>query len=242
MRRLALSACALLALAACSPKVETAPEAKPKAAAGPITPAPTPAPAGLYLLDPSHTSVTFRVSHLGLSQYTARFTKVAGELNLDPARPEAATLKASIDPRSLETDYPHTDLDFNAELHGPQWLDAATFPQITFTSTRIEMTGPSTAKVTGDLSLHGVTRPVTLETTFNGGYAPNGMDPMGSRIGFSAKGTLKRADFGIAYGVPAAGSTMGVSDAVEVIIETEFTRPADKPAATAPTPTPTPKG
>jgi polyisoprenoid-binding protein YceI len=233
MRRLVLSACALLALAACSPKVAEGGKA-PAAAPGPAAkPTPTEAPAGLYTIDPSHTSLTFRVNHLGLSHYTARFTGVKAELQLDPADPSKASLKAVIDPRTLETDYPSKDLDFDAELYGPKWLDAAGFPQITFTSTRIEMTGANTAKVTGDLSLHGVTRPVTLETTFNGGYAPNGMDPMGSRIGFSARGGLKRSEFGVAYGVPPKGSNMGVSDEVEIIIETEFTRPADAPAAPA---------
>ena len=81
-----------------------------------------------------------------------------------------------------------------------------------------------TLRVRGDLTLHGVTRPIVLEATFNGGYAGHPMDP-NARIGFSAQGTLKRSEFGRAQGIPAPGTTMGVSDEVNVVIEAEFTGP-----------------
>ena len=81
-----------------------------------------------------------------------------------------------------------------------------------------------TLRVRGDLTLQGVTRPIVLEATFNGGYAGHPMDP-NARIGFSAQGTLKRSEFGIAQGIPAPGTTMGVSDEVNVVIEAEFTGP-----------------
>ena len=81
--------------------------------------------------------------------------------------------------------------------------------------------------MTGELGLHGVTAPITLETTFNGGYASFALDPSGSRIGFSAGARCMRSAFGIAFGIPPAGSTIGVGDAVEIIIEAEFTRKAD---------------
>jgi polyisoprenoid-binding protein YceI len=87
------------------------------------------------------------------------------------------------------------------------------------------MTAPNRAKVTGDLTLHGQTHPVTLDTTFNGGYAAMPHDPGGARIGFSARGSLKRSAFGISFGIPEPGSTMGVSDEVEIIIEAEFSKP-----------------
>ena len=79
------------------------------------------------------------------------------------------------------------------------------------------------------ICLHGITAPITLETTFNGGYASFALDPSGSCIGFSARGSLMRSAFGIAFGIPAPGSTMGVGDAVEIIIEAEFTRPPTAP-------------
>ena len=189
-------------------------------------PVTTPLPSGVYKLDPAHASLLFRADHLGMSHYTARFTRFAAELELDPADAGSARLTATVDPGSLETDNRDPAYDFDAILQGPEWLDAARFPQITFRSTKVEPTGPNTALVTGELGLHGVTAPVTLETTFNGGYASFALDPSGSRIGFSAKGTLMRSAFGIAFGIPAEGSTIGVGDAVEIIIEAEFTRPA----------------
>ena len=101
---------------------------------------------------------------------------------------------------------------------------------MTFTSTAVALTGADTADVTGDLTLHGVTRPITLAVTFNGGYGAFAMDPSGARIGFSATGKLNRSDFGIGFGVPAPGTTFGVGDEVQIIIETEFTNPdAPKP-------------
>jgi polyisoprenoid-binding protein YceI len=225
-----LTAAAVLALAACSPK---APEVTKSAAPAPA-PAPAPAaaksdaPAGTYELDPAHTQVLFRVNHLGFSHYTADFDKVKGTLKFDPANPSAMTVEAVIDPKSL--DLPTPPAGFHDELMGKAWFDAKTYPEITFRSTKVETTGPNTAKVTGDFTLHGVTKPVTLEATFNGGYAPNAYD--GARAGFSAHGSFKRSDFGMGAGVPAPGSTFGVSDEVEVTIETEFHSGA--PVAAAP--------
>lgn len=225
------------ALAACSPPeqetADTAP-ARTEAAAGPITPKPTEAPAGEYKSDQSHTSVTFRVNHLGLSNYTARFTKADAVMQFDPKNPSAISVTAEVDPKSLTTDFPLPKPDFDAELAGKSWLDAAQFPKITYKSTKVVMTGPDTATVTGDLSLHGVTRPLVLAAKFNGGYPAGGMDPSGARIGFSASGVLKRSEFGVAYGIPAPGTTMGVGDDVEIAIEAEFTQPPTAPAAAAP--------
>jgi polyisoprenoid-binding protein YceI len=214
------------ALAACSPQTKPAAksEAPAAATAAPQAQPPADAPAGEYTMDLQHTSVIFRVSHMGLSRYTARFTKVEGKLAFDPANPAAQSVTATIDAGSLQTDYPDSaKLDFDAQLE-KEFLDTAKYPTITFQSTKVEPTGARTAKVTGDLTLHGVTKPVTLEATFNGGYKAGSMDPMGARVGFSAHGTFKRSDFGIAYGIPAPGTTMGVGDEVEVAIEAEFTK------------------
>lgn len=221
---------ALATLAACSPR----PPAEPKASAAgpapntaPASPkAPREAPAGVYAMDLEHTSIMFRVAHMGLSHYTARFTKAEGRLAFDPANPAGQSVTATIDAGSLATAYPDpAKLDFDAQIE-KQFLDTVRYPQITFRSTKVEPTGPEAARVTGDLTLHGVTRPVTLEVTYNGGYKAGGMDPAGNRIGFSARGAFRRSDFGIGYGVPAPGTTLGVGDEVEVIIETEFTMPA----------------
>lgn len=190
-----------------------------------ITPVQTPVPAGQFQIDPGHTRLTFRVSHLGFSNYTAFLTGVDATLDFDPADPGAMQLVARIDASSIETLYPDPGFDFNAVIAGPEFLDAAQFPQITFTSTGVRLTAPDSAAVTGDLTLHGVTRPITLRVRFNGGYAGHPMDPGGARIGFSATGTLFRSDFGIGFGIPEPGTTLGVGDAVEIIIEAEFINP-----------------
>lgn len=202
-----------------------APAATSEQAAPAFSPAPTQAPAGRYTLDPQHARLIFRVGHLGFSNYTAFFTDFGAELDFDPANPEAMVLTATVDPASIETHFPDPAYDFNGLLAGPDFLDAAAFPEITFTSTRVRMTAPDTAAVAGDLTLHGVTRPITLRVTFNGGYAPQSFDPGGARIGFSAVGTLFRSDFDIDMGIPAPGTTLGVADAVEIVIEAEFINP-----------------
>jgi polyisoprenoid-binding protein YceI len=179
-------------------------------------------PAGAYKLDKTHASLIFRVDHLGFSRYTSAFQTFDAELQIDPSAPASAKVSATIDASSLRLENPPAG--FTETLLGPEWLDAAKYPQITFTSTSVEVNGDQTAKITGDLSLHGVTKPVVLEARFNGGYAGHPMDP-NARIGFSATGSFNRSDFGVSYGIPLPGTTMGVSDKVEVIIEAEFTGP-----------------
>jgi polyisoprenoid-binding protein YceI len=182
-------------------------------------------PAGSYTLDRAHATLLFRVNHLGFSHYTARFTHFEATLQFDPARLAASHVEVTVDAASIETDFPDPrKLDFNEQLRGPQWLDVATHPQMVFRSRRVVLTGKQTFRIEGDLTLHGVTRPVSLDARYNGGYAGHPMDP-NARIGFSARGHLKRSQFGIAYGIPAPGTTMGVSDDVEVIVEAEFTGP-----------------
>jgi polyisoprenoid-binding protein YceI len=229
MKKLALVT-ALLALAACGPsepkkeeKVE-APAAAPVTPAepAPIAPVVTEAPAGTYKLDKSHASLDFRVSHIGFSNYTARFANFDAELQLDPKNPGASSVTATIDTNSLTL--PAPPKGFLDELLNDKWLGGKKFPQMTFKSTKVELTGPNTARITGDLTLKGATAPVTLDATFNGGYASHPYEP-NARIGISAKGSLKRSDFGVKEGVPPPGSTMGVSDNVDIIIEAEFTGP-----------------
>jgi len=198
------------------------------AVAAAAAPAPQP-PAGVYAMDKAHSSVTFRVSHMGFSRYTARFANIDAKLTFDPAHPAAMAVQARIDPLSLALNSPPPG--FHQQLMGKDFFDAARFPAITFKSTRVELTGANSAKVTGDFTLHGVTRPVTLDVTYNGGYPPMAMDPSGARVGFSAHGVIKRSAFGMGYGVPAPGSNMGVGDDVEVMIETEFSY---KPRPVAP--------
>jgi polyisoprenoid-binding protein YceI len=227
--RAAFACLALLAACtpAANPAANTATNAATSAAAAPA-PSAANIPAGDYRTDPAHSSLIFRVNHLGYSHFTGRFETWTARLHLDPGHPEASTLEATIDPRSLNSDNPPTG--FMDQIRGAEFLDSARFPQLTYRSTSITRTGANTATVNGDLTFHGVTHPVSLDVTFNGGYPGMSMDPQ-ARIGFSAHGTLRRSEFGVAYGVPAPGTTMGVSDEVEFIIETEMLGP---PLAAAP--------
>ncbi len=181
------------------------------------TAAPGTLPAGIYVNDDTHTSVTFKVSHMGLSHYTARFAKAEAELNFDPADPTKSTVKASVDPLSIRTDYPRPEQeDFDKKLStNADWFNAGKFPTITFTSTSVEKTGEKTGKMHGDLTLLGVSKPVTFDVTFNGAYTEHPMAKIPA-IGFSATTTIKRSDFGFSTYVPMIG------DEVEVQIEAEF--------------------
>ena len=212
-----------LLLAACS-----APPPAPKPAPPPATPVKTDAPAGAYVLDKAHADLSFKVNHIGFSNYTARFSKFDAKLAFDPADPSRMTVEAKVDPRSLAL--PAPPIGFTQELLGPHWLDAGQFPEITFRSTAVEPTDAGAARIRGDLTLHGQTRPIVLEAKFNGGYAGNSFDP-NARIGFSAHGAFKRSDFGVSTGLPPPNSTMGVGDTVTVTLEAEFTGPAWTPPA-----------
>jgi polyisoprenoid-binding protein YceI len=204
----------LALVASCTPAAQQAPT--PEAAVV------HDAPAGQYKLDPSHADLSFRVDHIGMSNYTARFEKFDATLIFDPANPSAIGVVATIDVRSLKL--PAPPAGFLEEMLAATWFDAARYPEMSFRSTAIEQTGANTARVTGDFTMRGVTRPVTLEARFNGGYSGHPLDPNG-RIGFSAHGSLKRSDFGMNVGIPAPGTNMGVGDEVTFTIESEFTGP-----------------
>jgi polyisoprenoid-binding protein YceI len=194
-----------------------------ESAAPPATAPMAAPPAGAYKLDKSHASLVLRASHMGFSTYTTRFSRFDVDLTFDPRNLPASKVVTTIDASSFEMDAaPQMCLDI---MKGPQMLDTAKFPQIVFKSEKIRMTGAKSMEISGTLTLHGVTRPTVLVATYNGGYAgmPN-MDPQ-ARVGFSAHGSFKRSDFGITYGVPAPGTTMGVGDLIDFSIESEFTGP-----------------
>src|SRR6187549_1783366 len=181
-----------------------------------------PVPAGAYTLDKPHTSLIFRVSHMTFSNFTGRFTNISAKLDFDPAHLANSRISVTIDPRSISSD--NAPAGFLEMLSGKDWLDAQKFPQMAFRSKAVDVTGANTFRIRGELTLHGVTRPITLDASYNGGYAGQPMDPH-ARIGFSARGKFKRSDFGVSIGIPAPGSNMGVGDEVEVVFESEFTGP-----------------
>ncbi|WP_300393253.1 YceI family protein [Henriciella sp.] len=166
--------------------------------------------AGAYELDQAHAALVFRIGHMGFSDFVGRFDSFDASLDFDADNPESARLEAIIDMTSLSL----PDEDFAATLMGSQWFDADTWPQAVFRSTNVTVTGETTGKVTGDLTLHGETRPVTLDVTFNGGAR----DALrGAYVtGFSASTSIKRSDFGISRYIGA------VSDTVDLLIDVEF--------------------
>jgi polyisoprenoid-binding protein YceI len=171
---------------------------------------PADAPAGHYVLDQRHTSVTVSVLHFGLSNFTMRIVGVSGAYDFDPARPTASRVSVTLDAHSLDAGDPAVGKQFAGEF-----LDADKNPQITFVSTAIQPTTANQGTMTGDLTFHGVTRPVTLNVTFNGTEA--GMIG-GRRMGFSATSQIRRSDFGsTAWQGP-------VGDDVRIMIETEFAK------------------
>ncbi len=179
-------------------------------------------PAGTYALDPSHTSVSFEVRHLGLSNYTGGFDTISGTLDIDPADPGSANLVARIETRSL--DLPAPPEGFFDEMMSEVWFNAGAHPDITFESDTVTPTGETTADITGTLTLLGVTAPVALKATFNGAFPAGVIEPH-PRIGFSATTSLERSSFGMTFGVPPEGSDFGVGDLVTIRIEVEFTGP-----------------
>nr|WP_064251228.1 YceI family protein [Rhizobium leguminosarum]OAP88315.1 hypothetical protein A4U53_09530 [Rhizobium leguminosarum] len=175
---------------------------------------PAPAPSGAYVSDPAHSSVTWKVGHFGLSNYTARFTKMNVELIWDAENPAASRVSASIDPTSVRTDFPFPEVeDFDKKIgHDGNFLAAQ---PISFLSTEVKLTAENRGQVTGDLTFRGQTRPVTIDVTFNGSMAEHPMDKT-PKLGFSAIAKIKRSEWGLSLYVPA------VSDEVTILIETEL--------------------
>jgi polyisoprenoid-binding protein YceI len=168
------------------------------------------ATAGKYKVDTRHASLIGAVSHLGLADFTFRIQRFDGTLDIDPAKPESTRLDVTIDPASVATGVPALD----TELAGERFFNVAKFPQARFVSTSATRAGANRATVTGQLTLLGATRPVTLDVTFNGA-ATQGKD---QKIGFSAKGSFKRSDFGMTALVGPVG------DVVKIAVEAEFIR------------------
>lgn len=172
-------------------------------------------PSGEYELEKTHASLIWSVSHFGLSNYTARFTDFNINLNLDMGDLENSSVTATVNPLSVETDYPG-EVDFDGEIASdPKFLNAPEFPKITFTSTRIERTGDTTARLYGDMTMLGVTKPVTFDATLNGTMASHPYAKVPA-VGFHIEGTVKRSDFGFSHLIPYVG------DDVHFVIEAEF--------------------
>lgn len=158
--------------------------------------------AGTYKVEPYHTQVGFTLSHMGFSNFSGFFTGASGSLTIDPAHLSSTSLDITIPVQSVDTTVPKLD----GELKSAQWFDADKFPNATFRSTRVVRTGVNTANITGNLTLHGVTRPVTLKARLIGS-GTNPLDKMFT-VGFEATGTIVRSEFGVKQYVPLVGDTV----------------------------------
>ena len=167
-------------------------------------------PSGKYTLDSSHGYITFTYSHLGFSNPRVGFNRFDTELELDSSNPENSAVEVKIDVASIDSRV----AEFNDHLNGSDFFNTAEHPTITFKSTKVEVTGENTFDVTGNLTILGTTKPVTLATTIN--RAAN--HPMRNvpTVGVSATAKLMRSEWGLGAYVPA------VSDEVELSVEVEL--------------------
>ncbi len=162
-----------------------------------------------FIIDPGHTSATWSVGHMGFSTFTGKLPNITGTLMLDEEKPENSKIDVKIDTNAVLSGVVKLD----EHLKGGDFFNVAKFPAATFVSDKVEVTGKDTAKVTGTLTLLGVSKPVTLDVKLN----KVGEHPMMKKkwVGFDATATVKRSEFGMNYGVP------NVSDEVKLQIEAE---------------------
>lgn len=185
------------------------------AAAG-ITLAPCSVHAADYRIDPEHTSIIFRVGHWHFSKVQGQFRRISGRFSFDPKKPEASKVYVEVDTRSFDTNHRERD----RHMKGAEFFNTTAFPVAIFRSTRILRTGKRTGLLTGNLTLLGTTRPVTLRVTFNG-IAPHPLAGRAARYrgvviaGFSARTSIRRSLWGMTHDIP------GKSDVAELLIEVE---------------------
>lgn len=172
-----------------------------------------------YTFDKVHTQIFFSVSHLGFSFSTGSFTGFDGGFTFSTEKPEQSSVNVTIDASSLSLH----DAKWEEHVKSADFLNVAEHPSISFKSTKVEKTGDNTGRITGDLTLLGVTKPVTLEVVFN----KAAIHPYSKQFvaGFSATAALMRSDFGMDYGLP------GIGDEVNISIEVEGIRTEPAPKA-----------
>lgn len=170
-----------------------------------------------YQIDPAHSHVQFSVRHLMLSNVKGTFSGVTGTALYDPEKPEETTAEATIDVHTINTN----DEKRDGHLKSPDFFDAAQYPHMTFKSTAVERSGDG-YKVTGNLTLHGVTKEVTLTVE---DVSEEGKDPWGNlRIGANVKGKLKRGDFGLTWNSPLDTGGVVIGDEVKLEFELQFVK------------------
>jgi polyisoprenoid-binding protein YceI len=183
-----------------------------------------------YTVDPYHKTFQFSVRHMGISNVKGTFDKVTGHLDFDEKTPANSKITLDIDPASVNTGNEKRD----GHLKSPDFFDVAKYPKLTFVSTKVKAAGKDKYKVTGDLTIHGVTKPITLDVEYLGTQK----DPMGTtRAGFTASGKLNRQTYGLTFNKMVEKVSM-VGDDVSLSIDLEATKDeaGGKDAATAAAP------
>ncbi len=176
------------------------------------------AAASMWKIDPSHSAAHFAVKHLVVSTVRGDMGPVSGTVVLDEADPTKSTVTASVDASAINT----RDAKRDAHLRNPDFLDTAKHPTVTFTSSKIEKVADGQHKVSGDLTLRGVTKPVVL--TVEGSPTPV-QDPFGNtKLGGSATTRINRQDFGIAWSKSLDAGGLVVGDMVDITIDLELTK------------------
>ncbi len=177
-------------------------------------------------IDPAHTNVQFAIRHMMISTVRGEFRQVSGAVTLDEQDPTNASIAATIDAASINTRVSKRD----DHLKGPDFLDAAKHPTITFESKKVEKVGDTKFTVTGDRTLHGVTKEVTLAV--EGSPVPI-KDPAGNlRVGGEATTTINRKDFGIVYNALLGAGGMVIGEEVNILIDVELVKKAAQATAT----------
>ena len=173
------------------------------------------AQADTWAIDPAHTTVEFSVRHMMISNVKGRFDKVSGTVSANGTDPNSVQISATIDANSINTHNEQRD----EHLKSPDFLDVAKYPTITFKSTKVEPAVTGKWKLIGDLTLHGVTKPIVLEVD---GPAPPIKDPYGkTRAGASASTKIDRKDFGLTWSKALEAGGVMVGDDVSISIEIE---------------------
>jgi len=169
--------------------------------------------AGTYVIDTKESLVRYGVNHMGFTEFWGTFAGATGTLSIDPKAIGDAKLDVTVPIVTVET----TNRELNSELFSDEFFDAEKYPKMHFVSTAVTRTGPRTAKVAGNLTMHGITKPVVLDVTFNGA-GPNPLKKNVATIGFKGEGLVKRSDFGLGKYVPL------VSDDTTITISVAFER------------------
>jgi polyisoprenoid-binding protein YceI len=170
---------------------------------------------GNWQLDPYHTQVEFSAKHLGMMTVRGHFAEVSATADIDPDHPETSSVDVTIQTASIRTNHEVRDND----LRSGNFLEVDKFPTITFKSTSVEPAGQDRYTMTGDLTIKGTTRPVTLQVTKYGEFNDPGM--MGHRIAYGAATQINRKDFGLSFSMMLDGKFV-VSDEIQIMIEGEL--------------------